>query len=64
MIMLAQNLGKLVVAEGVQTQEQKQWLQSLGCDQMQGFFFAAPQSLESTIEWLQAAAEEQYQVLN
>ena len=53
MIVLAHNLGKLVVAEGVQTLEQKNWLEDLGCDQMQGYYFSRPQSLEHTIEWLQ-----------
>lgn len=45
MINLAHNLGKIVVAEGVETPEQKQWLQEAGCRQMQGYFFAPPQSL-------------------
>lgn len=46
MINLAHNLGKVVVAEGVETLEQKRWLQESGCNQMQGYFFAPPQSLE------------------
>ncbi len=45
MINLAHNLGKIVVAEGVETLEQKQWLQDAGCRQMQGYLFAPPQSL-------------------
>jgi len=46
MITLAHNLGKIVVAEGVETLEQKNWLYDSGCKQMQGYFFAPPQSLE------------------
>lgn len=53
MINLAHNLGKVVVAEGVETLEQKQWLQNSGCDQMQGYYFAAPQSLEDVCVTLQ-----------
>jgi len=46
MITLAHNLGKVVVAEGVETLEQKRWLHESGCIQMQGYFFAPPQSLD------------------
>lgn len=53
MINLAHNLGKLVVAEGVETLEQKDWLQAAGCDQMQGYYFAPPQSLEDVCLTLQ-----------
>lgn len=53
MINLAQNLGKVVVAEGVETAEQKRWLHESGCHQMQGFYFAPPQSLEDVCTTLQ-----------
>lgn len=56
MINLAHNLGKVVVAEGVETLAQKRWLQEAGCHQMQGYYFAAPQSLEDLCDLL-----EQYQ---
>lgn len=51
MINLAQNLGKLVVVEGVESREQCDWLQSMGCDLMQGYFFARPQPLSQLIAW-------------
>jgi diguanylate cyclase (GGDEF)-like protein len=41
-ISLAHALHLKVVAEGVETQEQRTSLRSLGCDQMQGFLFAPP----------------------
>jgi EAL domain-containing protein (putative c-di-GMP-specific phosphodiesterase class I) len=41
-VSLAHNLGLHVVAEGVETQEQLQYLASVGCDEMQGFYFSKP----------------------
>lgn len=52
MITLAHNLGKIVVADGVETFEQKQWLQEVGCDHMQGYYFAPPQSIHEVCETL------------
>ncbi len=54
MITLAHNLGKIVVADGVETFEQKSWLQEAGCDHMQGYYFAPPQSLEDVCKTLHA----------
>lgn len=42
MINLAHNLGKVVVAEGVESISQQKWLVDEGCDQMQGYFLCAP----------------------
>lgn len=40
------SLGKLLnvglVAEGIETQEQCEWLQSLDCDEFQGYYFSRP----------------------
>jgi diguanylate cyclase (GGDEF)-like protein len=41
-VTLVHNLGKRVVAEGVETQLQLTLLRSLGCDEAQGFFLARP----------------------
>jgi diguanylate cyclase (GGDEF)-like protein/PAS domain S-box-containing protein len=41
-VMLAQNLGMDVVAEGVETTEQLSLLQRLGCEFGQGYFFSKP----------------------
>ena len=41
-VMLAQNLGMDVVAEGVETSEQLSLLQRLGCEFGQGYFFSKP----------------------
>lgn len=45
-IALAQSLRLRTVAEGVETQEQKEFLTELGCDVMQGFLFSKPVSSE------------------
>jgi diguanylate cyclase (GGDEF)-like protein len=41
-IMLSENLGLNVIAEGVETEEHRQWLQSQGCDYYQGYLFSKP----------------------
>lgn len=41
-IALAHELGFTVIAEGVETDAQRETLAALGCDLMQGFLFAAP----------------------
>jgi diguanylate cyclase (GGDEF)-like protein/PAS domain S-box-containing protein len=41
-VVLAQNLGMDVVAEGVETNEQLVLLQKLGCENGQGYFFSKP----------------------
>ena len=45
-ITLAHNLKLKVVAEGVETEAQLRFLRSHGCEEMQGYYFARPQSLE------------------
>ncbi len=43
---LAHNLGMDVIAEGVETKEDMEFLKSLGCEYAQGFFFSRPQDPE------------------
>jgi diguanylate cyclase (GGDEF)-like protein/PAS domain S-box-containing protein len=45
-VVLAQNLGMDVVAEGVETNEQLVLLQKLGCENGQGYFFSKPVNAE------------------
>jgi diguanylate cyclase (GGDEF)-like protein/PAS domain S-box-containing protein len=45
-INLAHSLDLEVVAEGVETEAQVNFLRSHGCDQMQGYYFAAPRSAD------------------
>jgi len=43
-IVMAHKLGLQVVAEGVETAEQRNWLKAAGCDFAQGYYFAKPMS--------------------
>ena len=39
-VALGKALGKEIVAEGVETQHQLDWLRTIGCEEVQGFYFA------------------------
>ena len=39
---IAHNMGMDVVAEGVETAEQLEWLRSIGCEYAQGYYFSRP----------------------
>lgn len=46
---MAKNLGIHVLAEGVETQEQLDFLKSVGCEKIQGYYFGKPQSIADTV---------------
>ena len=50
-IRLAHALGLLVVAEGVETAGQRDILLQLGCDELQGYFFAKPMQADKLLAW-------------
>jgi len=50
-VRLAHALGLKVVAEGVETEGQRDVLLGLGCDELQGFFFARPMSAATLLDW-------------
>jgi diguanylate cyclase (GGDEF)-like protein len=53
-INVAHTLGMRVVAEGVETESQREVLRELGCDEMQGYLLARPMSHEDFRDWLRA----------
>jgi EAL domain-containing protein (putative c-di-GMP-specific phosphodiesterase class I) len=49
MIVIAKQLGTLVIAEGVERREERDTLAELGCTLMQGYFFAKPLPLAEAL---------------
>ena len=48
----AGDLGKEIVAEGVETEEQAIQVIRIGCDHIQGFYYARPMPKEQFLEFL------------
>ena len=51
-VALGQNLGLIVVAEGVETPDQIELLRQFGCHQAQGFGLAKPMPAEQAMAWI------------
>ena len=49
---LGKNLGLDVIAEGVETEGQLEYLQRQGCDVAQGYYYARPESPEDLTPWI------------
>ncbi|MBD5504375.1 MAG: EAL domain-containing protein [Lachnospiraceae bacterium] len=49
---MSEKLGLGLLAEGVETKEQVELLQSIGCDQVQGYYYAKPMPQEDFFELL------------
>lgn len=52
-ISMAHHLGKTVVAEGVETESQRSYLEEAQCDLLQGYFFSKPLSASDAIRLLE-----------
>jgi diguanylate cyclase len=51
-IAIGKNFGMHIVAEGVETKEQKELLRTFGCDRFQGYYFAKPLPKEDLLKFL------------
>lgn len=56
-ITLALELDLRIVAEGIETVEQHEYLMSQGCEVFQGYLFAKPMPLDSLTTWLMQRAQ-------
>ncbi len=52
-IKLSRKIGAQTVAEGIETREQLELLNSVGCDMVQGFFFSKPLPADEFETWKQ-----------
>lgn len=57
LIRLSHDLGKKIVAEGIEEKEQVEFLKEAECDYIQGFYFAKPRSFEDNVKILGEAEE-------
>jgi EAL domain-containing protein (putative c-di-GMP-specific phosphodiesterase class I) len=55
-IVLGKNLHYQIVAEGVETEAQAEYLKSLGCDFVQGYLYAKPMPPEALQQWVEHRA--------
>jgi len=53
-IMLGQQLGINVIAEGVETAEQLEFIRASGCHTVQGYYYSRPLPLPACIEWFKS----------
>jgi EAL domain-containing protein (putative c-di-GMP-specific phosphodiesterase class I) len=62
-INLGHSLGMMVVAEGVESQQQLTILHDHECDQFQGYLFGHPMSARNTANWLQQSTARSFSSL-
>jgi diguanylate cyclase (GGDEF)-like protein len=62
-ISMAHALGKQVVAEGVETLEQMEFLRQRNCDLAQGYFFSRPQDVVAISEILSARGQQNGEII-
>lgn len=62
-VAMAKSLGLTVVAEGIETQEQIDFLKAIGCDIIQGFIYSRPLPVEEFlryISWFKGDTDKKY----
>jgi len=58
-VAMAKGLGLDVIAEGVETESQLEYLRSIDCAQAQGYLLGVPQSADSVIKWIATSSASQ-----
>ncbi|WP_275356855.1 EAL domain-containing protein [Methylophilus sp. YYY-1] len=56
-VVLGKNLHYQIVAEGVETEDQADYLKALGCDFVQGFLYAKPMTAQALQDWMRNRAD-------
>ena len=51
---MVQSMGMQITAEGVELQEQVDFLESLGCDEIQGYFYYRPMKADAFARLLES----------
>ena len=54
-VRMAKSLGLKTLAEGVETREQLEFLKSVGCEKVQGYYYGKPQPLTETMKHMDAS---------
>ena len=54
MVRMAKRLGLKTLAEGVETQEQMDFLKEIGCEKAQGYYYGKPQPLQDTMKRMES----------
>lgn len=62
-IAMGQSLSMRTIAEGIETREQLEWLQSLGCSLGQGYLFSVPLPRDGLIDFLREWDPTQFQTV-
>ncbi|MEO0882944.1 MAG: EAL domain-containing protein [Pseudomonadota bacterium] len=57
-VQLGESLGLSVIAEGVETEGQRAWLKSMGCEEVQGFLYAKPMPGNEIVDYLHGHADQ------
>ena len=52
-IAMAKTLKLIITAAGIETKGQLEFLQSLGCDEFQGYYLAHPMPAADCLEWIE-----------
>ena len=56
LIAMIKTMGSKIVSEGVETQEQYEFVKSAGCDYIQGYYFSKPLPEAEFLEFLNTAS--------